>query len=873
MVARIWVALGAVALLASGCRDQSGLHHDPDGGAPGDGQNPDPGKPVTQQCPPLCPGKPTDYARAPGPNPIPEENQKPGSPAWRSGRPANDGQVELYASVESAESGDTVGVKVSTDSEQQVTAEVYRFGDYGGAGARKLWQGGPFPAGKQAPCPRDPQTSRVECAWTDTFSFTVGADWVSGLYVVKVIRPDGFKRFTPLVVRDHRAAELLLQPGMNTYQAYNTWGGESLYSDGSGTMPSGRAFEVSYNRPYKDDEGTGQMLRYEYALARFLERNGYDVTYGSNLDFSRFTSFLDGVGTLVIGGHDEYWSQEERTQVDAAIASGGTSLVNLSGNGAYWRVRPISSQDGQGLRGIACFKSDSKLDPVPDSTIRFRDDPNALPESLLFGAMYDGWELEPFPLIVKDPDSWLFAGTGLQRGDGLVGLVGYEFDRVPDGASLPGLNVSMESPVVTAEGLPSVSQVVDRLAPSGRLVFSAGSIYWALGLSADPQTHDARLERMTLNVLERALSHRRPARMLPSATGPVPLQAAPDARWAASVSAWAGTPGTPGWVDGAGAVARFAGPTGLALTPEGRLVVADTTNNRIRMIDTDAARTVTTIAGGGQLGGRDGDGTAAMFRSPTGVAVGPDGAIYVADSDNHLIRRIQNNPPRWTVTTYAGALRVPGTADGPARVARFNRPTALAVDASGNLYVADQAGNRIRRISTATGEVKTIAGSGATGSADSQQGLTAQFNNPSALALSPTGEIYVMDAGNQRVRRVSADPAHAVVTIAGDNAQSAGFADGTGEEARFRAQMGMALGLHGELLLGDTANFRIREILPGVDSATTSVRTIAGTGHVGAELGRGDQADIVAPAGLALAPDGTLYVSDSYNGAIRAIRR
>jgi len=884
-MARPWVvAVGMAMGLICGCQNRdlsprgdggsedAARENGRDGGSAGDGGTD--GGPLAEGCPPLCPVPTKEFSRKPAPNPIRAENQRPGNPGWFSGRQSNSGEVEVYASLESAEKGDTVEIKVSSARDDQVRAEIYRLGDYGGAGARRVWQGGPFAVTRQPTCPQDPSTGRVECSWSETFRFVVGDDWVSGLYLVKVIRTDDFRRFAPFVVRDHRAAELLFQTGINTAQAYNTWGGESLYSDASGTLPSGRAFEVSFDRPFLDDDGSGQVLRWEYPLLQFLERNGYDVTYGSGLDFARFNSFLAGIGALVIGGHDEYWTESERDQVEAALASGTTSLVHFGGNGGYWRVRPLSNAAGQGFRGIACFKTDSPLlDPLPNTTVRFRDPPRQRPEGLLFGAMYDSWQLIPFPLIVKQPDHWLFEGTGLKAGEQLVGLAGYEFDRVMSGMEPPGLQISMESPVVTAEGLPSVTQVVDRTLPQGNIVFSAGVIYWPLGLSANPELHDGRVERMTLNVLERALNGRRAPRTLSGGEGPTPSKPAPVGRWASSVRALAGTPGGPGFEDGPGSTARFLGPTGLALLPDGRLVVADTGNHRIRLIDTDAAHLVTTLAGDGQPGGRDGPGAKARFRSPTGVAVGPDGSIYVADSDNHVIRRLTHDSADWTVSTYAGVLRQPGFADGTAVAARFRRPTALALDEAGNLYVADQAGNRIRVIDTATQQVTTLAGTGSTGFADAAHGAQARFNNPSAIAIGLQGEVYVVDAGNQKIRRISGELSHAVTTLAGDNDAPFGFQDGTGTQARFRAQMGLAMTPNGELLVADTANFRIRRILPGHSAADTDVTTLAGSGQFGTHLGRADTADLVAPSGIAVTPDGTLYVSDSFNAVIRVIRR
>ncbi|MDY7232493.1 N,N-dimethylformamidase beta subunit family domain-containing protein [Hyalangium rubrum] len=882
---RGWVALWAAVSVLAACHEKGTIPipDDREGDAVAD-ENPLPDNPLphprpppptpVEECPPACPPPPPEKpTRVVLPNPIPAENQKPGDATWRSGRQANAGQVELYASTDSVLVGDTVNVKVSVSDEGPVTAEVFRLGYYGGAGARKMWSAGPFQAKKQAPCPREPSTSLVECSWTDTFSFQIGEDWVSGMYVVKVKRADGFKRFTSFVVRDMRAAEILFQPGILTYQAYNTWGGESLYADASGTMPNGRAYQVSFNRPYKDDEGAGQMLRWEYPFAKFLEQQGYDVTYATNLDFLRQSNLLEGIGAFVHAGHDEYWTQAQRDQVDAALASGKMSLAHFGGNGAYWKVRMLSDSKNNPLRTVVCYKNEPYRDPEPFSTVRFRDEPSPTPENGLFGTMYDGWQLISFPLTVKDESHWIFAGTGLRNGMQMHGLLGYEVDRIFDnGHTPPGLRVSMESPLVTAEGIPTVSQVVDRTLPSGRLIFSAGTIYWPLAFSTDPELADARVARMTQNVLERALSHRRAARTLPPATGPVPAAPVPDPIWAHQVAAFAGVAGRSGYQDGPASQALFNGPTGLASTPNGDIVVADTNNNRIRFIANNPERTVTTLAGNGESGGRDGAGATAMFRRPTGVAVGPDGAIYVADSDNHCIRKLVKDGERWVVSTYAGALRAAGSTDGVAGQARFNRPTSLAVDAAGNIYVADQAGNKVRMIAADTQQVSTLAGANSAGTQDGQ-GRDARFNNPSAIAVGRGGELYVMDGGNQRLRRISAGPERTVVTLAGSDSTPAGYADGLGTQARFRAQMGMVVTPANELMVADTANFRIRKVVPGEEAATTRVYTLAGTGRLGTHLGTGEQADIVSPAGLTINPAERLLVSDSYNHVIRIITR
>lgn len=834
-------------------------------GAPGGA---DPG--CQANCPP-----PAGPAEPPRPtNPVPAENEKAGDPSWRSGRTAQSGELDVYLSTDSAAAGENVSVMISADPSVSVTVDVFRLGYYGGAGARKVWSGGPFNVARQANCPRDPITSLVECRWSETFSFNIGADWVSGMYLLRVVRPDGSKRFAPLVVRDRRAAEVLFKAAINTYQAYNAWGGESLYVDASGTMPSGRAFQVSYDRPYRDGDGAYQLLLWEYPLLRLLEKYGYDVTYATSVDFSRFSDLLRGIGVLVISGHDEYWTATERAQADEAVASGQTSLAHFGANGSYWRVRYENDSAGTPFRTITCYKGDTRRDPIPYSTIRFREGPNPLPENQLFGNMYDSWQQLTFPLIVGDPSHWLFSGTGVSAGEPLHWLLGVEFDRVyPEFDTPPDTRIIMESPVITNQNTASVSHVVERTLPAGNTVFSAGTFYWSSALAPDRPETDDRVARMTLNVLERALAHRRPPLELPPPGPARPGSPSIQPSWAPMVEAFAGSPGSAGWRDGPGSSALFSRPTGMASTAAGQVIVADTGNNRIRLIENDPQHTVRTIAGNGTFGFRDGPGADAMFYNPNSLAMGPDGATYVADSENHVIRRIENNPPTWTVSTYAGVPQQAGFANGPPNAARFNRPAALAFDSQGNLYVAEVSGHRIRMIRAGTREVSTYAGTGISESRDSDVGTNASFAAPSAISVASTGEMYILDAYSQYVRRISPSGNHPVDTIAGAIGQAVGHVDGPGSVARFRAQMGMALGSSGEILLADSANFRIRKVVPGSSAASTQVYTIAGNGRRTMALGPGQAAGIVAPSGLVIATNGRLLVSDSFDHVVRSIVR
>lgn len=260
-----------------------------------------------------------------------------------------------------------------------------------------------------------------------------------------------------------------------------------------------------------------------------------------------------------------------------------------------------------------------------------------------------------------------------------------------------------------------------------------------------------------------------------------------------------------------------------------------------------------TFAGSGVKGYQDGNGAGAKFNLPEGVDIDSKGNIIVADRDNHVIRRVS---PTGEVSTIAGIVGEKGFADGASGTAKFFSPLKVAVDAQDNIYVTDRDNQRIRKIAAITGVVSTVAGDGAKAFKDGPA-AEAQFNNPIDVAVATDGTIYVTESGNHRVRKISGG---IVSTLVGS---SAGYKDGTGTEAQLNDPSGIAIDKDGNLLVADRRNHRIRKITPaGV------VTTIAGSG-AGYVDGASGSAKFSHPWGVSAGKDGSIYVADASNNAIR----
>jgi len=319
------------------------------------------------------------------------------------------------------------------------------------------------------------------------------------------------------------------------------------------------------------------------------------------------------------------------------------------------------------------------------------------------------------------------------------------------------------------------------------------------------------------------------------------------------VSTLAGS-GTASSGNGIGNTAQFNLPAGVAVDSSGNVYVADSDNHRIRKIT--PAGVVSTFAGTGTEGHADGTGTTAQFKRPAGVVVDSSGNAFVADSVNHLIRKIT---PAGVVSTFAGT-GTEGHADGTGTEAQFHGPLGVAVDSSGNVYVADANNHLIRKI-TPAGVVSTFAGTGTEGHADGT-GTEAQFHGPLGVAVDSSGNVYVADADNNRIRKIT--PAGVVSTFAGTGTE--GFADGTATTAQFYHPSGVAVDSSGNVYVADSGNHRIRKITPaGV------VSTLAGSGTASSGNGTGTTAQFKRPTGVAVDSFGNFYVTDYSNHRIRKI--
>jgi hypothetical protein len=467
---------------------------------------------------------------APRPNPIQQENQRPGTTAWEPTSPLalarydpttfRTPTIEGYASTTSAQAGDTIKFAVSTNT-ASFTADVYRLGWYEGSGGR-LIHSVPRMQGHFYPMPAvDRHTGLIEASWPVAFTLTPDSTWTTGAYLVKLTAANGMENYIPLIIRSARNSAFIFLHAANTDEAYNYWGGTSLYDDYTNTLTAHRAFKVSFDRPFEDVYGSGHLLIWEYPMIRWLEKNGYDIGYVSDVDVQMNSSLLLGHQGILIVGHSEYWSHEMRDHLEAAV-SHGVNLAAFAANSIFNQIRyEPSDKNATPNRIIVCYK-DATLDPLARKdnshvTVEFREPPLNRPEQSLLGGMmnvnsYCHWGCG-FDWVVADASNWVFAGTGLRNGDKIPGLVGYEYDQVyPWYPTPPGDQIISASPVIDIYGRHSISNATVYTAKSGAHIVDIGTIDWAGGLDGynkfwQSQRHlvNKYAQQITQNILQNFL--------------------------------------------------------------------------------------------------------------------------------------------------------------------------------------------------------------------------------------------------------------------------------------------------------------------------------------------------------------------------------
>ena len=460
-----------------------------------------------------------------GQNPIVVENQNSGSTNWNLNNTGSDavGQIKGYASAVSINKGESITFFVSVNPAQTFTIDVYRLGWYGGAGGRLMQHVDALQGTQQAMCPTDPTLGTIVCTWDPSFTLAVPDTWTSGIFVAVLNNAAGFQNYIVFVVRDDsRTADLLYQLGVNTLQAYNNWPndnntGKSLYNYNSfgATTITGttRAAKVSFDRPYRDD-GSGGLFYWQLwdlYMIQWLEKNGYNVAYSTDLDTHLNGSRLLSFKGFMSAGHNEYWSKPMYDNVQSA-RDNGVNLAFFGANAIYWQARYEPSAAGVPNRILVCYK-DPSIDPVQGSTttVQWRDALLNRPEQALMGVQFsDENGSQNFPYVVTNSSSWVYGNTDFTDGSSVPGIVGYEWDRFdsnfpPPPAVAGSWTLLGNSPSVTDVGSADSSNSSIYQAQSGAWVFASGTMSWSSGLSASGLA-DPRIQQATTNVLNRFIT-------------------------------------------------------------------------------------------------------------------------------------------------------------------------------------------------------------------------------------------------------------------------------------------------------------------------------------------------------------------------------
>ena len=407
------------------------------------------------------------------------ENDLPGDPHWNLRHLGAPDAIVGYAGQASVLPGEPVTLYVSTTA-RSFRVSAFRMGWYRGDEARLLWKSATVRGHRQ----RQPELIRpantVEARWEPSLTVPTH-DWPEGSYLLRLDAENGAQRFVPVTVRSaSTAGKTVIKNGVETWQAYNTWGGYDLYNGPGGVGDySNRSLAVSLDRPY-DANGAYMFLYHERKTIELAERSGLPLAYVTSMDIDADPHLLDGAHALFTPGHDEYWTPQERANVTAA-RNAGTNIAFMGANTMFRRTRLASTRLGE-QRLVICYKTSYLQDPMygkdnSQVTSDWREPPSPDPESSLTGTLYESNPVTA-DYVVASPSSWIYAGTGVRKGTKLTGLVGIEYDRVnPVYPVERPMEVLSHSPL-TCRGVNSYSDSAYYTHRGGAGVFNAGTMRW-----------------------------------------------------------------------------------------------------------------------------------------------------------------------------------------------------------------------------------------------------------------------------------------------------------------------------------------------------------------------------------------------------------
>ncbi len=450
---------------------------------------------------------------------IARENAQQGTLNWQiPPRYAATTQIQAYASTTSVRTGQTITFYVSTETENtRYFIDIYRLGWYGGLGGR-LMEVVTNLAGRVQGY-YDRSTHRlVDCKtctivssvgllkahWLPSYTLIIPTNWTSGVYIAKFVDAHALQTYATFDVKSNLPTTYIIVTSELTFQAYNAWGGYSLYgaddlqNHKSETPDLARALKVSFDRPYLDNNGSGQVFLFEINAIHWLESQGYDLSYISDIDLHEHPKQILAHRAYIDLGHDEYWTKEMRDGIENA-RDHGVGLAFLGANTSYWQVRLEPDGINEPDRTVVCYRVSSLQHTLANDPFYRRDNSRLTalwrdpilhrPEDALVGIMYSGFThtIENFSWqLASHTNSPLLAGTNLEFGQKYgCNIVGYEWDRVfANGSSPPGLQILGSSPTINYLGKHDISNTTYYIAHSGALVFAAGSIYLTRAIDA-----------------------------------------------------------------------------------------------------------------------------------------------------------------------------------------------------------------------------------------------------------------------------------------------------------------------------------------------------------------------------------------------------